>query len=54
VLRDALCADSCQEAGLYFGTRNGKLYASRDGGDSWQALADGLPPIVGVKAAVVE
>ncbi len=53
VLRDALDVDSLPSAGLYFGTRNGKLYASRDAGDSWRALADGLPPIVCVKAAVV-
>ena len=52
VLRDALTADSFDSAGIYFGTRSGKLFASRDEGESWEALADGLPPIVCVKAAV--
>ena len=52
VLRDALTADSFDSAGIYFGTRSGKLFASRDEGESWEELADGLPPIVCVKAAV--
>lgn len=54
VLRDALSADNHDPAGLYFGTRSGKLFASSDGGDSWQELANGLPPIVCVKAAITE
>ncbi len=54
VLRDALVADSLAPAGLYFGTRNGKLFASHNGGDSWQAIAEGLPPIVCVKTALVQ
>jgi hypothetical protein len=40
-------------AGVYFGTRSGKLFGSTDEGKSWSALADGLPAIVAVKAAVV-
>jgi photosystem II stability/assembly factor-like uncharacterized protein len=54
VLRDALAADSLDPAGIYFGTRNGKLYGSRDAGDSWREIADSLPPIVCVKSAVPE
>jgi photosystem II stability/assembly factor-like uncharacterized protein len=53
VLRDAMDADTCAPAGLYFGTRSGKLFASSDEGASWRALAEGLPAIVCVKAAVV-
>ncbi|MCU1348153.1 MAG: glycosyl hydrolase repeat-containing glycosyl hydrolase, partial [Acidobacteria bacterium] len=53
VLRDALAVDPLGPAGLYFGTRNGKLFASADEGMSWSTLADGLPPIVAVKTAVV-
>ena len=52
VLRDALAADSLDPAGIYFGTRSGKLYGSSDDGSSWDQLADGLPPIVCVKAAL--
>jgi serine/threonine protein kinase len=32
VLRDALSADSLDPAGIYFGTRSGKVYGSRDEG----------------------
>jgi hypothetical protein len=53
VLRDGLTADSCATAGVYFGTRSGKLFASATGGDSWQKVADGLPAIVCVKAATL-
>ncbi len=49
VLRDALAADSFDAAGIYFGTRSGKLYGSRDEGGTWTEIADALPPIVCVK-----
>ncbi|MBZ0271548.1 exo-alpha-sialidase [bacterium] len=52
VLRDALDVDPLSPAGVYVGTRSGKLFASRNDGDSWTSLADGLPPIVCVKAYV--
>jgi photosystem II stability/assembly factor-like uncharacterized protein len=53
VLRDALAADSFDSAGIYFGTRSGKLYGSRDEGSSWMEIADALPPIVCVKTGMV-
>jgi hypothetical protein len=53
VLRDAMAVDALTPVGVYFGTRNGKLFGSTDAGESWSALADGLPPIVAVKTAVV-
>jgi hypothetical protein len=53
VLRDALTADPLSPAGVYFGTRSGKLFGSADEGQRWMAIADGLPPIVAVKTAVV-
>ena len=52
VLRDALTADRLQPAGIYFGTRSGKLYGSSDDGESWRELAGALPPIACVKAVV--
>jgi len=52
VLRDALAADTLEPAGIYFGTRGGKLFGSPDEGGSWELVADGLPPIVCVKAAI--
>lgn len=54
ILRDALTADSLDSAGIYFGTRSGKLFGSADEGDSWTEIAGGLPSIVCVKAAVVD
>jgi hypothetical protein len=42
-----------QTPGVYFGTRSGKLFGSADEGDTWSTLADGLPPIIAVKAVVV-
>jgi photosystem II stability/assembly factor-like uncharacterized protein len=53
VLRDAMAADTLPKAGLYFGTRSGKVFGSRDGGSSWKLVADGLPPVLSVKTAVV-
>jgi photosystem II stability/assembly factor-like uncharacterized protein len=53
VLRDAMAVDGLDRVGVYFGTRNGKLFGSSDEGETWSALADGLPPIVAVKTAVV-
>jgi photosystem II stability/assembly factor-like uncharacterized protein len=52
VLRDALAADSFDTAGIYFGTRSGKLYGSRDEGSSWSEIAAALPPIVCVKTGM--
>ncbi|MFF9000362.1 WD40/YVTN/BNR-like repeat-containing protein [Streptomyces achromogenes] len=52
VLRDALCTDDGDPAGVYFGNRNGEVYASADDGDSWQQLAAHLPDVLCVRAAV--
>jgi hypothetical protein len=53
VLRDAMAVDSLDPAGVYFGTRSGKLFGSPDQGKSWTELLDGLPPVVSVKTARV-
>ena len=53
VLRDCLTSDGHESPGIYFGTRLGNLFGSADGGESWTQIADALPPIVCVKAAVV-
>ncbi|MFD6860974.1 WD40/YVTN/BNR-like repeat-containing protein [Streptomyces diastaticus] len=52
VLRDALCTDGADPAGMYFGNRNGELYASADEGESWRQLAAHLPDVLCVRAAV--
>lgn len=53
VLRDALWADDAEMAGIYFGNRNGELFASGDEGESWQQLAAHLPDVLCVRAAVI-
>jgi len=54
VLREAMSTDTFEDAGIYMGTNTGQLFYSRDSGDSWELLADFLPPIQSVEAAVVE
>ena len=53
VLRDGFTTDGRDPAGLYFGTRTGEVYASIDDGDSWQLLAQHLPPVLSVRAAPI-
>lgn len=53
VLRDAMCVDPADPAGVYFGTRSGAVYASRDEGDSWRPVAEHLPDVLCVRAAAV-
>jgi hypothetical protein len=54
VLREAMAADNLEPAGLYAGTDTGQLFYSRDDGDSWEIMADYLPPILSVEVAVVD
>jgi photosystem II stability/assembly factor-like uncharacterized protein len=54
VLRDAMTADSFDPAGLYFGTRSGQLFGSRDDGRTWEKILEGLPSVVCVRNAVFE
>jgi hypothetical protein len=53
VLREAMGTDSFDDAGVYIGTNTGQLFYTRDSGDNWELLADFLPPIQSVEAAVV-
>jgi len=53
VLRDGLAVDSLDPAGVYFGTRSGKVFASADEGDRWSVVTEGLPPVISVKAVIV-
>jgi hypothetical protein len=48
VLRDGMCAG---RAGVFFGTRGGRLFGSRDFGDTWTQMAGSLPSIVSVKTS---
>ena len=51
VKRQAMCADTEPQIGLYFGTTSGELWASRDEGRQWQCIARHLPEIYAVEAA---
>jgi photosystem II stability/assembly factor-like uncharacterized protein len=50
VLRDAMSVDSLDSCGVYFGTTGGQLYASPDGGDSWNAIVHDFPAVLSVEA----
>lgn len=54
VLREGLAADGLDPCGVYLGTSSGHLFASRDGGDSWELVAGYLPRILSVTAATAE
>ena len=54
ILRDAMTVDSFDPAGIYFGTRSGKLFSSIDEGRTWENILDGLPPVVCIRNAVVD
>jgi photosystem II stability/assembly factor-like uncharacterized protein len=54
VLRQGMATDSFNRAGIYFGTNNGALYASRDEGDIWTCIAQHLPVIHSVETHVFD
>ena len=53
VMRDAMCVDDAERAGVYFGTRSGAVYASRDEGEHWRPVVENLPDVLSVRVAVV-
>jgi hypothetical protein len=48
-----MTADSFDPVGIYFGTRSGQLFGSRDEGRTWQKILDGFPSVLCVRNAVV-
>ena len=53
IYREGMTTDSLNPVGIYFGTNTGKIFHSNDEGDSWRVLADNLPPVSSVSAAVI-
>lgn len=51
ILREAMATDALDPCGVYFGTSSGHLFASRDRGETWTAIAAYLPRILSVTAA---
>ena len=54
VLRQALAVDDLDPAGVYVGTTGGRVFHSRDEGETWDAIDCHLPRILSLRAAVVE
>jgi photosystem II stability/assembly factor-like uncharacterized protein len=50
ILRGAISLDSLDPCGAYFGTTGGDVFASRDAGQSWEALPVRLPRVLSVDA----
>lgn len=53
VMRDAMCVDDHEAAGLYFGGRNGAVWCSPDEGRTWQEIHKDLPDVMVVRAAAL-
>jgi hypothetical protein len=54
VLRDAMCVDSLDPCGVYFGTTGGQVYGSADGGDSWAPIVRDLPSVLSVEVQSIK
>ena len=42
-----------ERSGLYVGARNGSVWASPDGGETWTEAAGNLPDVMVVRAAAI-
>jgi hypothetical protein len=51
VLREAMVADDRAPAGVYTGTTTGEVFHTADSGESWQVMAQHLPPVLSVSVA---
>lgn len=49
VLRQGMCGDRGEPAGVYFGTNTGSVFASRDEGETWEEVARHLPTVLSVE-----
>ena len=49
VNRQAMACDARDPAGLYLGTTNGEIWASRDEGESWRRAVAHLPRILALE-----
>jgi photosystem II stability/assembly factor-like uncharacterized protein len=50
VLRDAMCVDSLEPCGVYFGTTGGQVYGSADAGNTWNPIVRDFPAVLSVEA----
>jgi hypothetical protein len=49
-----MCSDTLDPCGVYVGTNTGQIFATANGGDSWEVIADYLPAVHSVTAAIIE
>lgn len=54
VLRDALCVDSLDTYGVYFGTTSGEVFCSLDRGVTWERLPGQFQRILCVKPWIID
>ncbi len=54
VMRDGMCTDPHESAGVYIGARNGSVYASADAGETWREIVRDLPDVMVVRAAALD
>lgn len=52
VLRQAMATDRARQAGVYFGTNTGSVFASHDEGDHWDEIARHMPTILSIETLV--
>lgn len=53
VLRQGMATDTLDQAGVYFGTNSGSIFASADAGDTWIEAARHLPTVLGVETLTI-
>ncbi len=49
ILREAMCVDTLDDCGIYFGTTSGQVYVSPDGGDHWSTIGEHFPAVLSVE-----
>jgi photosystem II stability/assembly factor-like uncharacterized protein len=49
-----MAVDGLDPSGIYFGTSGGQVYASGDGGDSWNAIVRDLPGVLSVEVQTLK
>ena len=50
----AQAVDSLDPCGVYFGTTGGQVYASPDGGNSWEPIVRDLPAVLSVEVQTLQ
>ena len=51
ILREGVASDGQDPVGVYVATEQGQVFATRDGGDHWDVIADNLAPAMSVTAS---